>query len=284
MAEGLTGELRLRVAVRGGRSVAARQFHQGALRVLRPHYLDRSGQVSYTVINPGGAYFGADRYGIEVDVEEDASLLLTTQSATKVYRTPQGPARQDMTLRLGPGAVLEYVPDQLIVYRGGSYLQDTRVVMDPSASVLLAEVITPGWSPTAEPFRYDRLGMRTEVTVDPGGDPRRLVVDQLRLHPAEGQGLTGMGMLEGHSNTGQLLVADRRLDADLVAELTEVVDASDTVSGITRAGTGRAHGVDCVSVRSLAASTARITALHHALADLLRARWRDQSPLALRKY
>ena len=165
MAEGLTGELRLRVAVRGGRSVAARQFHQGALRVLRPHYLDRSGQVSYTVINPGGAYFGADRYGIEVDVEEDASLLLTTQSATKVYRTPQGPARQDMTLRLGPGAVLEYVPDQLIVYRGGSYLQDTRVVMDPSASVLLAEVITPGWSPTAEPFRYDRLGMRTEVTL-----------------------------------------------------------------------------------------------------------------------
>ena len=59
---------------------------------------------------------------------------------------------------------------------------------------------------------------------------------------------------------------------------------SDTVSGITRAGTGRAHGVDCVSVRSLAASTGRITALHHALADLLRARWRDQSPLALRKY
>ncbi|HAN84767.1 MAG TPA: urease accessory protein UreD, partial [Micrococcus luteus] len=45
MAEGLTGELRLRVAVRGGRSVAARQFHQGALRVLRPHYLDRSGHL-----------------------------------------------------------------------------------------------------------------------------------------------------------------------------------------------------------------------------------------------
>ena len=122
------------------------------------------------------------------------------------------------------------------------------------------------WSPTAEPFRYDRLGMRTEVTVDPGGDPRRLVVDQLRLHPAEGQGLTGMGMLEGHSHTGQLLVADRRLDADLVAELTEVVDASDTVSGITRAGTGRAHGVDCVSVRSLAASTARIACLRRRLA------------------
>ncbi|MBA4103208.1 MAG: urease accessory protein, partial [Arthrobacter sp.] len=49
------GRLELRVAVRGQRSVAAHQYHQGALRVLRPHYLDDSGQVCYVVVNPGGA-------------------------------------------------------------------------------------------------------------------------------------------------------------------------------------------------------------------------------------
>ena len=114
-----TGQLRLGVAERDGRSYAARQFHEGALRVLRPHYLDHSGQVTYTVINPGGAYFGADAYLLDVVVERGASLALTTQSATKVYRTPQGPATQEMTVRLGPGSVLDYVPDQLIVYREG---------------------------------------------------------------------------------------------------------------------------------------------------------------------
>lgn len=284
MAEGLTGELRLRVALRGGRSVAAGQFHQGALRVLRPHYLDGSGQVAYTVVNPGGAYFGADRYGMDLDVEEDASLLLTTQSATKVYRTPQGPAEQEMRIRLAAGASLEYVPDQLIVYRGGSYRQRTRVEMAPSASLLLSEVVTPGWSPSAEPFRYDRLDMRTEVVVLADPDARRLVVDQLRLHPGEGRGVSGVGMLEGHSHTGQLLVADRRLDEALYDELTGLVDASDTTSGITWAGSGRTHGVRCVCVRSLAHSTGRIVALHHAVAGLLRARWRRQPALHLRKY
>ncbi len=74
----------------GGRSVASRQFHEGALRVLRPHYLDESGQVCYVMVNPGGgAYLGSDLFVVDVEVEAGgADLLLTTQSATKVYRTP----------------------------------------------------------------------------------------------------------------------------------------------------------------------------------------------------
>src|SRR5688572_14794932 len=46
------GRLELRVAVRDQRSVAAHQYHQGALRILRPHYLDESGQVCYVLVNP----------------------------------------------------------------------------------------------------------------------------------------------------------------------------------------------------------------------------------------
>ena len=104
------GELKLVVAVRGDRSVAVRQYHRGALRVLRPHYLDESGQVCYVVVNPGGAYLGADLYVMDVEVAEEAKLLLTTQSATKIYRTPGSFAEQRMTLRLGEGARLELAP------------------------------------------------------------------------------------------------------------------------------------------------------------------------------
>ena len=314
------GQLRLSVAARDGRSYAARQYHEGALRVLRPHYLDRSGQVTYTVINPGGAYFGADAYLLDVAVDLDASLALTTQSATKVYRTPQGPASQEMTVRLGPGSCLEYVPDQLIVYRGGSYIQRTRVDMDPTASLLLAEIVTPGWSPSGASFAYDELRMRTEVRVTPpvpstptgqdrpaergearygthpaasfealgaprsGARTRRLVVDQLRIRPGAHGDMTGVGFMEGFSHTGQLVIADARLTDEVHEGLTELVDASRTHSGITRAGVGEPYGVRCVCVRSLAHSTEDIAALHRAVVNLLRERLRAQPPLRLRKY
>src|SRR5207249_4271725 len=111
------GRLALVIGKRAGRSVAVQQSHQGALRVLRPHYLDQSGQVGYVMVNPGGAYLGADLYVIDVGVEAGASLLLTTQSATKIYRTPGSFAEQRMTIRLGEGAELELAPDQLIAYR-----------------------------------------------------------------------------------------------------------------------------------------------------------------------
>lgn len=96
----LAGELRLRIGVRGTRSVAVEQFHTGALRVLRPHYLDRSGQVCYTAINPGGGYLGGDWYRFQLDVDAGASVLFTSQAATKVYRTPR-PNRPGSTPRSG---------------------------------------------------------------------------------------------------------------------------------------------------------------------------------------
>ncbi|BAS06719.1 urease accessory protein UreD [Arthrobacter sp. Hiyo4] len=49
----LAGTLALTVGVRGGRCIATSQYHQGALRILRPHYLDDTGQVCYVVVNPG---------------------------------------------------------------------------------------------------------------------------------------------------------------------------------------------------------------------------------------
>jgi urease accessory protein len=259
------------------------QYHEGALRVLRPHYLDGSGQVAYTVINPGGAYLGADHYLIDLEVLQGASLLATTQAATKVYRTPQGPATQTMVVRLGTGATLEYLPDQLIVYRQGSYRQRSVVEMAPSSSLVLAEIATPGWSPTGAGFGYDELRMRTEIRVRTSTDTRRLAVDQLRLIPGDAVGVAGIGSLEGHSHTGQMLIADRRIDDDLYARLTAIVEDSDTHAGITHAGLSGADGLVCVSVRSLAHGTGSIADLHRHLVDLLRTTWRGQGPVDLRK-
>ena len=96
-------------------------------------------------------------------------MLLTTQSATKIYRTPGSFAEQRMTLRLGEGARLELVPDQLIAYREASYRQNTHVTVRPSSSLVMAEVVTPGWSPDGASFRYEEAAAAER---DPGGNRR----------------------------------------------------------------------------------------------------------------
>jgi urease accessory protein len=276
------GLLELRVALRGQRSIAKHQYHQGALRILRPHYLDESGQVCYVVVNPGGAYLGADLYLLDVAVEDGAGLLLTTQSATKIYRTPGSFAEQRMSIRLGEGARLELAPDQLIAYREASYRQATHITVRPSSSLVMSEVVTPGWSPEGASFRYEELRLRNEIRVEDGtGEGRLLALDNLLIRPS-GTDVTGMGFMEGFSHLGSLIVVDSRVDQALADELHHVTAARNAYTGISL--TNRVEGTTGLILRSLSNSTEELNSLLGSCTALLRKRWYGQEPLNLRKY
>lgn len=275
------GELELRVALRGQRSVASHQYHRGALRVLRPHYLDQSGQVCYVVVNPGGAYLGADLYLVDVEVEAGASLLLTTQSATKIYRTPGSFAEQRMSVRLGEGARLELAPDQLIAYREASYRQNTHITVRPTSSLVMSEIITPGWSPDGAPFRYEELRLRTEIRVGGLDGPGLLAVDNVLIRPSASD-VSAMGFMEGFSHLGSLVVVDSRVDQALADELHRLTSSYDAYTGISL--TSAVSGTTGLILRSLSNSTGE---LHRLLGDctaFLRRSWYGQEPLNLRKH
>ena len=275
------GELALRIDVRGNKSVASHQYHQGALRVLRPHYLDDSGQVCYVVVNPGGAYLGGDLYVIDVEVGDGAKLLLTTQSATKIYRTPGSFAEQRMRLRLAEGAELELAPDQLIAYREASYKQNTHVTMHPTSSLVMSEIITPGWSPDGASFRYEELRLRTEIHIESGGRGGLLALDNLLMRPPQ-RDVTGMGFMEGFSHMGSLIVVDRRVDQALADELHRLTDGHDAYTGVTMTAT--VDGISGLVLRCLSHSTQELRRLLGACSALLRQRWHGTAPLDLRKY
>jgi urease accessory protein len=275
------GELELRIGVRHGKSVAAHQYHRGALRVLRPHYLDESGQVCYVVVNPGGAYLGADLYVMDVEVGDGASLVLTTQSATKIYRTPGSFAEQRMTLRLGERAQLELAPDQLIAYREASYRQNTLVTVRPSSSLVMAEVVTPGWSPDGASFRYEELRLRTEIHVEAPGGTELLALDNLLIRPPLND-VTGMGFMEGRSHLGSLVVVDPRVDQALADELHALTAGHDAYTGVSL--TASIGGTAGLVLRSLSDSTEELNRLLGACTALLRERWHGRAPLNLRKY
>lgn len=253
--------------------------------------MDDSGQVCYVVVNPGGAYLGADLYVIDVEVGAGADLVLTTQSATKIYRTPGSFAEQRMSIRLGERARLELAPDQLIAYREASYRQNTHITLRPTSSLIMAEVVTPGWSPDGAAFRYEELRLRTEIRVEqgeeaePGDGTGRtgslLVLDNLLIRPSLDD-VTGLGFMEGFSHLGSLVVVDTRVDQALADELHQLTAAYDACTGISL--TASVAGTAGLVVRSLANSTEELNRLLGACTALLRHNWNGQDPLNLRKH
>lgn len=165
------------------------------------------------MVNPGGGFLGGDEYRISCRAGPDTRTLLTTQSATKIYRTPQGRAHQHQQFSLAAGAALECVPDPTIAYRDAEFLQETAVDLeDASAQFLGAEIVTPGWSPDGEPFRYRQARLRTAVHI--AGTP--LLLDNLLLAP-DAVDLRGLGRLEGRTHVASTVIAGAGADAELLA-------------------------------------------------------------------
>ncbi len=271
----LMGELSLRVDVRGARSVAVEQFHSGALRVVRPLYLDTSGQVCYTVINPGGGYVAGDDYLMEMDVLPGASMLLTSQAATKIYRTAGQPVRQHTNARVGAGALFESIPDQIIAYRDAVYIQTSTVEVDPEGSYIAGEVVTPGWAPDGSLFEYEKIVLRTDV-IRPGQSVP-VLVDALVLEPSA-MDVSGLGGLDSHTHVGTLLAVDRRVDADLVREIGEFAERFPELL----VGVSLALG-PALALRVLGNNTEVITNLLLDVDAHLRRRWFNQDRIDFRK-
>jgi len=149
--------------------------------------------------------------------------------------------------------------------------------MDSTASLMMSEVVTPGWSPTGTPFLYTELHLRTVVTM--AGRP--VVIDNLVLAPEDGaRGMNRMGFLEGHTHVGSLLVVDPRVD-DAALEMARVqvaTRAEHLVAGVTTLS------VPGLALRVLGTSTQELDELIVAVVDGLRARWFGQPAVDLRKY
>lgn len=264
----------------GGRSRAVKQYHEGALRVIRPHYLDDSGQVCYTIIAVGGGYLGGDEYDQRFIIQDNAQALITTQSATKIYRTPQGPVKQYTEIEVGENAVLEYLADQTIAYRESTYHQFTKVKVHPSSTFVLSEEITPGWHPKGLHFAYDE--MRLHMEIEDVSTGRLFLLDNLLLRPESREG--SFGWTENYTHTGQMVVVAPNVDKQLVAELNELLAANPKVYGAVNLLGAPGTELRGFLMRTLSNRTEELINLHEHVASLLRGRWRGQEPVNLRKY
>ncbi len=276
----IAGRIRLSVARTGRRTTPVRAEGQGVLRLLRPLYLDDSGQLMYVVVNPGGAYFG-EKYHLSVSVGANAHLLVSSQGATRIHRTPDEPAEQLLTCTLGDGSRLEYVPDQTIAYRDADYRQITTVRAAPSAQGFFGEIVTPGWDPKGAPFTYAGIRMRFDVVTGPHERP--VCTDNIRIQPSMlGDAINGIGHLEGASHMGSVWILGPHATPAYVDEVRSAVESC----GIVKAGVtgGERHGVSWLLVRALAGSTDELRQMISAVNQLDRATTTGQSTLDLRRY
>jgi urease accessory protein len=237
-APGKVGVLELSLARTGGTTRVVRQYQRAPLHVYRPIHLDGilPGMAFVFVQQFGDGYVDGDRCRIEIDCGSGAAVHITTQAATNVYRAPRSFAAQHVDLRVGRGAVLEYLPDAVIPFRGSRFFQRTTLTADSDSTAIVGELLLPGRVARGELHAYDLYRAETEARRPDGA---LLFADLVRLCPGDGGGPRSLSLLGGWDVLATLYVVTQgRTAVELVELLREASFDEGVVAGISELPNG----------------------------------------------
>ena len=213
---GWKAELNLGFAYRANRTVLAHRNHVGPLTVQRPFYPE-GGLCHVYILHPPGGIVAGDNLLIDVQLDDEAKALITTPGAAKFYRSTGEQAVQHVSLNVKENAVLEWLPQETLVFEGARLLSDVRVDLHKNARFIGWEICALGRPAADEGFKQGEVLLNWRIF----RNEQPLFLEKMQLD--SGAFLARWG-LNGYSSFGTLFAVGASV-VNLEAVRTLIADA-----------------------------------------------------------
>lgn len=204
--------LQLRYAFRDGSTVPVLRKHHGPLRVQKHFHPEGPSLCQHILVHPPGGIAGGDRLSIDVELEKNAQVLLTSPGAAKWYRGDRD-AHMGLAIRVAAGAALEWLPLETIFYAGARCRVQNRIELSGDARLLFADVACFGRPGAGEMFS-DAAGGCWRQSGEIRRDGRLLWSEESALRAGDALFASPVGM-NGKTVLATLLWAGPALPAEI---------------------------------------------------------------------
>lgn len=136
---------------------------QAPLKVQRSFYPEGPEVCHSVILHTAGGIVGGDCLSLDIQMQPQSHAVVTTAAAHKIYRSNGLEAQQEIDIRVAAGAVLEWLPQETIVFNQALYRQKLRVDLEPGASWLGWEITRLGRSARGEIFEAGNWRSQTEI-------------------------------------------------------------------------------------------------------------------------
>ena len=163
---GVQGHLHIECQVDShGRTFLRKQSFRAPIHLSKPHW--DGNYLIINVVNPTAGLFAGDHVETTVRVCAGARVVLTTPSATRVFRAKHSMQRTEIvqTIVVENGGRLDVCPDILIAHGGARYSQATRIEVHAGGELFFTEMLAPGRTASGEVFAYEQLDFSTDLIV-----------------------------------------------------------------------------------------------------------------------
>jgi len=208
-----SGHLSISAALNArGRTVLAAQSFRAPFHLSKPYWDEDARTLLVQVVNPTAGILAGDRLESEIVVQGDASLLVTTPSASRIFHMRDGSAECRQHFAVAAGGWLEVMPEPLVPHRASRYRQSTTIAVAEGGTLFFVDQLMPGRLAHGEAWTWDRLAL--ELRVRAGAE----LVLRERMDQT-GPELFGLAKLAGSG--AEACFANAVLIAPAVTEATE---------------------------------------------------------------
>lgn len=212
---GWQASLALRVESRDGRSVLAQNLHHGPLRVQKALYPEGDAVCQILMLHPPAGIAGGDQLRIDIAVAGGAHTQITTPGAGKWYRSSGPLATQTIQLDVAAGGVLEWLPQEAIVFDQARAASCTTLSLAEGAKAIGWDMVCLGRQASGERFTAGSFRQQIRLQRPDGSalwrENMQLAGNDEAIHSAVG--------LNGCSVFGSLWLAGVAPDAAVLAAL-----------------------------------------------------------------
>jgi urease accessory protein len=165
-----------------GKTIIKDRYETHPLRVSRPFRFDQdyvteeeqlsqsSDRRAYIYLrNNSPGLLAQDKLNLDFDLAKNTQLYITEQSATKVHPMKANViAEVNYQWKIGEQAIVEFVPEPLILYQDSALIQTTIIKIHPTASLFWCDLILPGRLARGEFYQFRYYDHALEVYSDTG--------------------------------------------------------------------------------------------------------------------
>lgn len=169
-----------------------------------------------------------DTYHLYINVNQNCSLNLQTQSYQRIFRMENG-ASQKMIIHLAPNSHFCFIPHPMVPHEDSIFQSRTIVNMSENSSLIYGEIITCGRKLSGEEFKFTSLRNILEIY----RQDRLIFKDHLFLCPKT-TSLKKIGLFENFTHQANLIFLPGEFTAVLIDDLHEYFLKNGSVTaGIT---------------------------------------------------
>jgi len=226
------GAVEISFGRRDGVTRLAHLYQRDPLRVLFPVPAAGDPPVAVIVTTSGGLVAG-DRLDIRVELAQGAAAHVTASAAEKVYRSTGRTTTIKQTLSIGPGAALEFLPPETILFDGARLRRETIIELAPGSAFLGGDIVVFGRRARGERFASGFLREAWELR----RNGELVWGDALHLEHQIGRIIDDPACFDGAAAFATMILSPHAEDARSLLEATRVVQSSSRTAGLRGAAT-----------------------------------------------